>query len=191
MRHAGDGTSTVADAADRSFTVCSSFARIVGAMTKLTVGDRAPEFELLDQDKSVVTLSERLAQGPIVLYFYPKDDSPGCTAEACGFRDQFQAFTDAGVAVIGVSDDSPESHRQFAARHRLPFTLLSDPDGALRRSYGVESFGPLRGRVTFVIDGRGVIRQRFSSMTNMLAHVDAALQVLNDLRAAVPQTADR
>jgi peroxiredoxin Q/BCP len=152
-------------------------------MSKLTVGDQAPDFELLDQDENRVKLSERLARGPIVLYFYPKDDSPGCTAEACGFRDQYQAFTDAGVDVIGVSDDSPESHRQFAARHRLPFTLVSDPGGILRQRYGVDSFGLLRGRVTFVIDAAGVIRQRFSSRTNMLAHVDSALQVLKDLQA--------
>jgi peroxiredoxin Q/BCP len=153
-------------------------------MSKLNTGDVAPDFELLDQDGKSVTLSERLTKGPVVLYFYPKDDSPGCTAEACGFRDSFQTFTDAGVDVIGVSDDSPESHRQFAARHLLPFTLLSDPGGLLRRRYAVEAFGPLRGRVTFVIDAKGVIRQRFSSMTNMLAHVDSALKVLKDLQAS-------
>jgi peroxiredoxin Q/BCP len=152
-------------------------------MSKLTVGDQAPDFELLDQDENRVKLSERLTRGPIVLYFYPKDDTPGCTAEACGFRDQYQAFTDAGVDVIGVSDDSPDSHRQFAARHRLPFTLVSDPGGILRQRYGVDSFGLLRGRVTFVIDAGGVIRQRFSSRTNMLAHVDSALKVLKDLQA--------
>jgi peroxiredoxin Q/BCP len=154
-------------------------------MSKLNTGDVAPDFELLDQDGKNVKLSDRLIKGPVVLYFYPKDDSPGCTAEACGFRDSFQSFTDAGVDVIGVSDDSPESHQRFAARHHLPFTLVSDLGGALRRRYGVEEFGPLRGRVTFVIDAKGVIRQRFSSMTNMLAHVDSALKVLKDLQASV------
>jgi len=154
-------------------------------MSKLTVGDSAPDFELLDQDGNLVKLSNLLMKGPVVLYFYPKDDTPGCTAEACGFRDSFQVFTDAGVDVIGVSDDSPESHRQFAMRYGLPFTLVSDPGGKLRRRYDVENFGPLRGRVTFVIDAKGVIRKRFSSMTNMLAHVDSALQVLKDLRVSV------
>jgi peroxiredoxin Q/BCP len=152
-------------------------------MSKLTVGDQAPDFELLDQDENRVKLSERLTRGPIVLYFYPKDDTPGCTAEACGFREQYQAFTDARVDVIGVSDDTPDTHRQFAARHRLPFTLVSDPGGILRQRYGVDSFGLLRGRVSFVIDAGGVIRQRFSSRTNMLAHVDSALKVLKDLQA--------
>jgi peroxiredoxin Q/BCP len=116
---------------------------------------------------------------PVVLYFYPKDDTPGCTKEACTFRDQYQDFEDAGAAVIGVSSDSPESHKKFAAKHRLPFTLLADRGGKVRTLYGVPAtLGLLPGRVTFVIDGGGVVRRVFNSQLDATRHVEEALAEL-------------
>jgi peroxiredoxin Q/BCP len=150
-----------------------------------TVGDQegqhAPDVELIATDGSPVRLSQFWAKGPIVLYFYPKDDSPGCTAEACSFRDAYTAFSDAGVQVIGVSGDSPESHLRFAQKHHLPYTLLTDR-GAARRAFGVQGpLGLLPGRTTFIIDREGVIRMRFSSLINMTAHVEQALERLHQL----------
>jgi peroxiredoxin Q/BCP len=115
----------------------------------------------------------------IVLYFYPKDDTPGCTAEACSFRDQYQVFKDAGAEVIGVSSDSVSSHKQFASKHRLPYILLSDEKGALRKRYGVPStFGLIPGRVTYVIDREGIVRHIFSSQFTPEKHITEALKTL-------------
>lgn len=120
----------------------------------------------------------------MVLYFYPADDTPGCTAEACSFRDAYEDFTDAGAVVIGVSGDSIESHEAFTAKHRLPFTLLADVDGSLRQAYGVgKSLGIFEGRVTFVIDPEGVVREVFSSQLRAKAHQARALDTI---RAGVP-----
>ncbi len=108
----------------------------------------------------------------MVLYFYPKDDTRGCTAEACAFRDSYEVFTDSGADVIGISSDSPGQHAAFASKHRLPFTLLSDQGGQIRKRYGVPAvLGLLPGRVTYVIDRQGVVRQVFNSMTNISGHV--------------------
>jgi thioredoxin-dependent peroxiredoxin len=115
----------------------------------------------------------------VVVYFYPKDDTPGCTKASCAFRDQFTAFSDAGAEVIGISSDSVASHKAFADKFRLPFRLLSDPGGKVRAAFGVPStFGLLPGRVTYVIDKQGVIRHAFNSQLNPLQHVDEALAVL-------------
>ena len=118
----------------------------------------------------------------VVLYFYPKDNTRGCTAEACSFRDGYESFTDAGAEVIGISSDSVESHDKFAGRHELPFTLLSDRDRAVRKLYGATTLGVVPGRITFVIDRSGVVRHAFSSMTNIGGHVDAALAVVKDVQ---------
>jgi peroxiredoxin Q/BCP len=118
-----------------------------------------------------------------VLYFYPKDDTPGCTVESCSFRDSYEAFKDIGAEVIGISSDSPESHQKFAQKHNLPFTLLSDSDSAVRKVYGVPAtLGLLPGRVTFVIDQAGLIRHMFNSQFNPKAHVEEAMKVLNTLQ---------
>ena len=115
----------------------------------------------------------------VVLYFYPADDTPGCTAEACSFRDSYQDFTDAGAVVVGVSGQDATSHTKFAAKHNLPFALLSDTDGALRKAYGVKkSLGLLPGRVTFVIDPSGVVRKEFSSQLMAKKHIGEALSVI-------------
>lgn len=146
-------------------------------------GDQAPDFTLQDQHGQSVTLSDFRGKW-VVLYFYPKDDTPGCTREACSFRDSHEDFADAGAAVIGVSRDGIESHRAFAEKHRLPFTLVSDASGALRRTYGVpKTFGLLDGRVTYVIDPEGVVRHVFNSQLRTAAHHDEALSAIR--KAAV------
>jgi peroxiredoxin Q/BCP len=149
-----------------------------GGEPGVQVGGRAPDFTLPDANGKDVRLAD-FAGRPVVLYFYPKDDTPGCTKEACTFRDQYQDFRDAGAAVLGVSSDSSESHRKFAAKHRLPFTLLADRGGQVRKRYGVPAtLGLLPGRVTFVIDGAGVVRHVFNSQLDATRHVKEALHVL-------------
>lgn len=150
------------------------------AVMAVKVGDIAPDFTLPSQTGTPVSLNDFRGQKSVVLYFYPKDDTPGCTTQACAFRDSYEIFKDAGAEVIGVSEDSQQSHLQFAAKHRLPFTLLSDSGNFLRKLYGVPSaaFGLLPGRVTYAIDKEGVVRQVFNSMLNFKAHVNEALKTL-------------
>jgi peroxiredoxin Q/BCP len=149
-----------------------------GGEAGIRPGEPAPDFSLPDADGKLVRLSQ-LRGKPVVVYFYPKDDTPGCTLEACAFRDQFEDFTEAGAAVVGISSDSSESHRRFAKRHRLPFTLLADRGGAVRKRYGVPAtLGLLPGRVTFVIDAEGVVRHTFNSQLNATRHVSEALAAL-------------
>ncbi len=156
---------------------------LVGSGTGLAAGAPAPEFTLEDQNGKRVSLADFKGHRNVVVYFYPKDDTPGCTKEACLFRDQFEDFTDAGAEVIGISSDSASSHRAFAAKHELPFTLLSDPDGVVRKAFRVPAtLGLLPGRVTYVIDKQGVIRLAFNSQLNPARHVREALQVLKVLR---------
>jgi peroxiredoxin Q/BCP len=147
------------------------------------VGDKAPDFTLPSQSGEPVRLHDRLGERVVVLYFYPKDNTPGCTAEACAFRDSHEVFTDAGAEVIGVSSDSVDRHAAFAGRHRLPFTLLSDKGGRVRKDYGVPAvLGLLPGRVTYVIDRAGTVRRVFSSMTNIDQHVGDALDMVRELQ---------
>jgi len=121
----------------------------------------------------------------VVLYFYPKDDTPGCTKEACSFRDQYQDFQDAGAEVIGVSSDAEASHEKFAAKHRLPFVLLADRSGVVRKQYGVPAtLGLLPGRVTFVIDRQGIVRHVFNSQLQATRHVEEAIAALRALAGA-------
>lgn len=118
----------------------------------------------------------------MVVYFYPKDFTSGCTAEACSFRDSYEAFKDLGAEVIGISSDSQNSHRDFAQHHHLPFILLSDVDGSVRKAYGVKkTLGLFAGRVSFVIDKKGIIRHIFSSQTRATAHVGEALNILKSI----------
>lgn len=148
----------------------------------LKVGQSAPDFSLLDQDGQTVTLAALRVTGPVVVYFYPRDETPGCTAQACSFRDHFAAFTDAGAQVVGISSDSVASHRAFVDHYRLPFRLLSDPGGAVRRSFGVpRTLGLLDGRMTFVIDQGGVVRHTFSSQLRAKRHIQEALGVVQGL----------
>lgn len=153
------------------------------AAGKLEPGTRAPDFALPDQTGRTVRLSDLLGQGPIVLYFYPKDNTKGCTAEACAFRDHYHAFKEAGAEVVGVSTDGEASHRGFAEQHNLPFILLSDEGGAVSKLYGARAlFGLVTGRVTFVIDESGTVRHTFNSMFGATRHVDEALGVVRRLQ---------
>ncbi|WP_414546012.1 peroxiredoxin [Nostoc sp. CCY0012] len=146
------------------------------------VGDTAPDFTLPAQNSATVSLRDFRGKQAVVLYFYPKDDTPGCTAESCAFRDQYEVFKTAGAEVIGVSGDSSESHQKFAAKHNLPFTLLSDKDNQVRKQYGATTaFGLIPGRVTYVIDQQGVVQYVFDSMLNFKGHVEEALKTLQQL----------
>ena len=148
-------------------------------MVNVKVGEEAPDFTLPDQDGKLVTLSSLRGKN-VVLYFYPKDFSSGCTKEACHFRDSYEDFTDAGAIVVGVSGDSVESHKKFIDAYLLPFTLLSDEKKEVRNIYGVSGH-ILPARVTFVIDKTGVIRHVFSSQMDMMAHIDEAKKILKTM----------
>jgi peroxiredoxin Q/BCP len=145
-------------------------------------GQEAPDFALPDRQGRMVRLSEFRGRKPVVLYFYPKDDTPGCTKEACTFRDQYEDFVQAGAEVIGVSSDGEDAHRKFAEKYRLPFTLLSDHGGKVRKLYKVPAtLGLLPGRVTYVIDTAGVVRHVFNSQLQATQHVAQALGALKRL----------
>ena len=148
----------------------------------LQVGDPAPDFTLPTTDGAPFHLAGQRDRA-VVLYFYPKDDTPGCTAEACSFRDQYQDFQDLGAEVVGVSSDSAASHQKFTRKHRLPFPLLADTDGQVRRLYQVPRalLGLLPGRVTFVIDKQGIIQYIFNSMSRATDHVTTTKAVLEKL----------
>src|SRR6266481_1718370 len=151
-------------------------------MASIQVGDHAPDFTAETHDGRRFTLSEFRGQKVVVLFFYPSDGTPVCTAESCAFRDSYADFLAAGAVVIGVSGDSPESHRAFAADLRLPFFLVSDQSGDIRKAFGVpKTLGLLPGRVTYVIDTMGVVRLRFSSQLAGSRHVTEALRVVKQL----------
>jgi len=151
--------------------------------TRLKVGDSAPDFTLPSQTGEVVNLREQIGKREVVLYFYPKDNTPGCTTEARAFRDSYAVFKELGAEVMGVSSDSVESHKGFAANCEIPFILLSDSGGKVRELYSVPStFCLLPGRVTYIIDKRGIVRHVFSSQMNPRKHVDEAVTVLRSIR---------
>jgi peroxiredoxin Q/BCP len=149
-------------------------------------GDVAPPLEGPASDGSRVSLASYRGQ-PVVVFFYPKDNTPVCTKEACGFRDHTAEIRALGAAVLGVSNDSPESHAGFAAKHGLDYPLVSDVDGGIGKAYGVARMGGLLAgwipprRVTFVIDGGGVVRRVLEGEFNAGTHVDGALAALRAL----------
>lgn len=150
--------------------------------TKVDVGDVAPDFTLPDQTGTPVRLRDLVGRKTVVLYFYPKDQTPGCTVEARAFRDSYDAFAAVDADVIGVSGDSVASHRRFAAREGLPFLLLSDREGKVRELYGVErTLGIVPGRVTYVIDREGVVRHIYSSQLRATRHTRESLAVARAL----------
>jgi len=153
-------------------------------MSGLRIGERVPLFELPDQDGRTIRFASLLGQGPIVLYFYPKDYTPRCTAQACSFRDADEAFAAAGAVILGISSDTVESHRSFANHHGLRFRLLSDEGSKVRQLFGIpkQLLGFLEGRVTLVIDREGVVRHRFDSMLRTGRHVEEALQMVQRLQ---------
>ena len=148
-------------------------------MPTLQPGTAAPDFELPDAAGKPVRLSDYRGKNAVVVYFYPKDDTGVCTAQACSFRDDFAKFRAAGAVILGISDDSGESHGKFAAKYSLPFPLLSDKGGRVRKLYGVSRmFGVVPGRVTFVIDREGVVRHVYSALFESDKHVQEALAAL-------------
>jgi peroxiredoxin Q/BCP len=154
----------------------------MGENGRPSVGDRVPEFRLPDQNGREVNLSDLLGKGPLVIYFYPGDETPGCTKEACSFRDAYEDLRDAGADVIGISSDPVGSHREFARHHRLPFVLLSDQGGTVRRKFKVpRTLGIIPGRVTYVIDKNGIIRYVFSSQFKAEAHIRKALEYIREM----------
>jgi peroxiredoxin Q/BCP len=146
------------------------------------VGDKAPDFTLPSQMGDNVKLSEYFGKKNVVLYFYPKDETPGCIKEACTFRDNYEELTALGAEVLGVSGQSVESHIAFASHYGLPFILLADVENKVRELYGVHStMGILPGRVTYIIDKKGVVRHVFVSQTQAQRHVEEAKKTLEML----------
>ena len=146
------------------------------------VGAPAPDFTLPGPEGRAVSLAELRQGGAVVLYFYPKDQTAGCTLEACAFRDEIDAFREAGAQVVGISRDDEQSHARFAAKHKLPFLLLSDTTGETHARYGVtKKLGLIPDRTTFVIDRDGIVRLVYSSMIRMRAHVEESLAFVQTL----------
>jgi thioredoxin-dependent peroxiredoxin len=146
---------------------------------KVKVRSVAPDFTLPSQAGEMVSLRQFSGRKPVVLFFYPRDETPGCTKEVCAFRDTSVEFGKLDVQVIGISSDSVESHRRFAAKYDLSFPLLSDEGGKIRRLYGVpKTFGLFPGRVTYVIDKEGVVSHVFASPLSVERHVQEALAAL-------------
>ena len=158
-----------------------------GEFLTIKVGDKAPDFALPSQIGDTVTLAEFLGKKNIVLYFYPKDETPGCTKEACGFRDSYQELASLGAEVLGVSGQGVESHKSFATHYGLPFILLSDVDNKVRKLYGVpSSLGLLPGRVTYIIDKQGIVRHIFNSQTQAERHIEEAKKALLEIEKSKP-----
>ena len=154
------------------------------------VGDKAPEFTLPSQMGDDVKLSEFLGKKNVVLYFYPKDETTGCTKEACTFRDNYEELTKLDAEVIGVSGQSVESHISFASHYGLPFILLSDEGNNIRGLYGVpSSMGIIPGRVTYIIDKKGMVRHIFNSQTQAQKHVEEAKKTLLEIEKEENSTA--
>jgi peroxiredoxin Q/BCP len=152
-------------------------------MNEIKIGSNIPEFALPDQNGNMFNISSLLGRKNMVIYFYPKDDSPGCTAQACSFRDQFEDFSDANAAIIGISGQSVQSHKEFAEKHHLSFILLSDDGNKIRKKFGVPTnlLGLLPGRVTYVADKTGKVIYTFNSQLQTEKHVKEALRILKEL----------
>ncbi|WJX90895.1 thioredoxin-dependent peroxiredoxin [Trifolium repens] len=149
---------------------------------KVTKGSKPPPFTLKDQDGMTVSL-DKFKGKPLVLYFYPADETPGCTKQACAFRDSYEKFKKAGAQVVGISGDDSASHKAFAQKYRLPFTLLSDAGNKVRKEWGVpgDFFGSLPGRETYVIDKNGVVQLVYNNQFQPEKHIDETLKLLQSL----------
>lgn len=148
----------------------------------LQVGDKIPIFSAKDNNGNDFDSDSIIGRNPVVIYFYPKDNTPGCTAQACSFRDQYEDFKDLGAEVIGISSDSIASHEKFIQKYNLPFILLSDSDKKIRNLFGVKAnlFGLLPGRVTYVADKNGIIQLVFDSMMAS-NHIPKALEIITKI----------
>ena len=152
----------------------------------IQVGDLCPLFSLPDSQGNEVQIAPLIGQKILVLFFYPKDDTPGCTKEACAFRDAYADFVELGCEVFGISSDAPTSHQDFQQKHQLPYPLLSDTQKKVRQLFGVPRslFGLLPGRVTYVVGHDGKIAGIFNSQTNPVGHIEEALKMVKDLLTA-------
>jgi peroxiredoxin Q/BCP len=166
------------------FSSYLTFSQNKNNMSKIKIGSSIPAFTLPDQNGNLFDINTVLGRKNLVIYFYPKDDSPGCTKEACSFRDQFEVFKEADAVIIGISGQSVKSHKEFAEKHRLSFTLLSDEGNKIREQFGVPSdlLGLLPGRVTYIADRTGKVIFIFNSQTKVTEHVDEALRILKELQ---------
>lgn len=153
-------------------------------MEPVTIGSTIPSFSLKDQQGQLINIGSFVGKKNMVIYFYPKDDTPGCTKEACTFRDQFEVFKNEDAVIIGISGQSVKSHLEFAKKHRLNFTLLSDEGNVVRKSFGVPTsfFGLLPGRVTYIVNKKGKVAFVFNSQLNAEKHIEEALRILKDLK---------
>ncbi|KAF7837583.1 peroxiredoxin Q, chloroplastic [Senna tora] len=149
---------------------------------KVSKGSKPPQFTLKDQDGKPVSLSKFKGK-PVVVYFYPADETPGCTKQACAFRDSYEKFKKAGAEVVGISGDDPSSHKAFAKKYRLPFTLLCDEGNKVRKDWGVQGdfFGALPGRETYVLDKNGVVQLIYNNQFQPEKHIDETLKLLQSL----------
>ena len=153
-------------------------------MNDIKIGSSIPTFTLPDQNGILFDINSVLCKKNLVIYFYPKDDRPGCTKEACSFRDQYEVFKETDAIIIGISGQSVKSHKEFAEKYRLSFTLLSDEGNKVRKQFGVpaDMLGLLPGRVTFIADKKGKVIYIFNSQTQATKHVDEALRILKELQ---------
>ncbi len=149
----------------------------------MKIGDLCPHFELIDQHGKSFNSSDWIGKKKLVIFFYPKDETPGCTKEACTFRDRHEEFLEFDCQVIGISSDSVNSHKQFATKHNFNFVLLADTDKKIRKLFGVPGnlFGLLPGRVTYIIDLNGKIRGIHNSQLNPVSHIEEALDLIKQM----------
>jgi len=153
-----------------------------GPESPIKVGDQAPSFVLLDQNGASFNMDDYIGKTAMVVYFYPKDDTPGCTKEACSFRDAYQEFTDKDIKVIGISSDDVESHKNFAEKYNLPFTLLADVNQEVRNLFGVKAnvLGLIPGRVTYVIDKKGKVVFMYDSQLKAERHIQESINAIEN-----------
>ncbi|OIS99952.1 PREDICTED: peroxiredoxin Q, chloroplastic-like [Nicotiana attenuata] len=165
-----------------SFSTPSSSCSRTSIVAKVNKGTVPPPFTLKDQDGKNVSLSKFKGK-PVVVYFYPADETPGCTKQACAFRDSYEKFKKAGAQVVGISGDDPASHKAFAKKYRLPFTLLCDEGNKVRKEWGIpgDLFGALPGRQTYVLDKNGVVQLIYNNQFQPEKHIDETLKLLQSL----------
>lgn len=149
---------------------------------RIQIGDRVPTFTLLDQNGNEFLIEDCIGKIAMVIYFYPKDNTTGCIKEACGFRDNYESFKDLRVKIIGISSDDVQSHKAFAAKYNLPFTLLADVDNEVRERFGVPNslFGMIPGRVSYVVDENGVVINIYESLLKPQRHIEESLGILKN-----------
>lgn len=148
----------------------------------LLPGDPIPDIHGIDQYGKPFHSHECIDKKNLVIFFYPKDFTPGCTAEACAFRDNLSQFTGYDAEIVGISGDDETSHKQFTEQFQLPYRLISDPDGKIREEFDIpKKFGFLSSRITFVFDKQGILRKRYSSQFFFSKHIEEALDSLRDI----------